>query len=243
MRKLLVLLFAMVLVVGCASSSRMYSGPELSASQVAIVRPAQISVSIESCDNKRLSGLASSLSVLPGEHVIEMSIRAPGIMYSADTSFMTFKAEAGHVYAVDWEQSKTAPNRYTSFIVDVGTNKVVSAYMLKPGTEELRLQLVEKSIKEHPRNANLWVEKGDLLGRLRRYDEALPAFEAALSLDNNQGGAFWNMKSFVLHQLGRDEEALADMEKAVKLRGNDSDKRVLDMLKKTVGDKKKSAKP
>jgi tetratricopeptide (TPR) repeat protein len=202
-----------------------------------------MSVIIESCDGKRLSGSVSSVYVLPGEHIIEMSYHTAGVSYSADTSFMKFTAEAGHIYAVDWEQSKTSPGRYNAFITDTGTGKLVSTYMLKPGSEQERFQVVEKSLREHPRNANFWVEKGDLLVKMRRYNEALPALETALSLDSNQGGGFWNIKSFVLHQLGRDEEALADVEKAVKLRGNESDVRGLNMIKKIVEDKKKSSNP
>jgi hypothetical protein len=203
-----------------AAPKRMYTGPELPASQTALVRGADITINLVSCDGAKVTSL--EVSVLPGEHTIEMSFSGGG-SYSSDTAFLKFTAEAGHTYVVD-KDNQTEPGKYFPFILDKTTGKKVSQNFTPSSKLEERLTVVEKWIKEHPQNANYWAQKGNLLNRLKRYSEALSALETAVSLKSDDG-AMWNEKSLALYQLGRHEEALADIEKAIQLRGNDNDRR------------------
>jgi hypothetical protein len=217
-----------IIAVGCLIAScssfgtyKLYTGPQRPATETALIEGADSTIIIASCDGVRFS--STSVSVLPGNHTVEM-LYSGGGSYSADTSFLEFTAEAGHKYHVD-KTLNTGPGRYTPFILDKTTGKQVSRFMIKPGSEQQRLEIVEKSLKEHPREATFWLEKGDLLCKLKRYEEALPCLETALSLKSDQNGGFWSLKSFVLYNLKRYDEALADIDKAIKLRNNENDKK------------------
>jgi len=192
----------------------MYSGPDLPANETAIVRGATIGINIESCDGKKVT--SSAVSVLPGDHVIEMSFSISNVGSSRDTSFMKFTAEAGHTYGVDVTQN-TGPGRYTAFIMDATSGKRVSDNIRKPGGDWERLALVEKSLKEHPKEANFWAEKGTLLNALGRYDEAISALDVALSLKADDNGQVSNQKGISLYRLKRYDESLIAINKAISL--------------------------
>ena len=224
-----------------AAPKRMYTGPERPASETALIRGATFEINIESCDGVKVT--SSDIAVLPGDHTIEMSFH--GVMeYSQDTSFLQFTAEAGHTYLVDKEYPHNQPGGwYAPFILDKTTGEKVSQSFIPPSQLEQRLSIIEKSIKGHPQNANFWAEKGIILVKLKRYEEALPAIETALSLKPDLGGGgVWYLKSSVLYELGRYDEALADIEKAIKLRGNDNDNRHRETILKKIEERKSSGK-
>ncbi|MFL5588082.1 MAG: tetratricopeptide repeat protein [Ktedonobacteraceae bacterium] len=64
-----------------------------------------------------------------------------------------------------------------------------------------------------------WLEEGYALWNLKRYEEALAAFEQALRLDPNLASAYYN-KGKALLDLNRPEEALAAFEQALRLDPN-----------------------
>jgi hypothetical protein len=97
--KVLFIVAIAFLTGSCSSTMRMYSGPELPASQTALVRAGDIGVDLVSCDGKKIT--SSEIIILPGEHTIEMSFYQREVGYSADTALMDFTAEAGHVYMVN----------------------------------------------------------------------------------------------------------------------------------------------
>ncbi len=196
-----------------------YTGPERPASETALIKGADSSINIESCD--RIKATSMAVIVLPGNHIVEMSfqdIMAEGYM-SSDTAFLEFNAEAGHIYLVD-KRLHTAPGMYTPFIIDKFTGKVVSIPIIKPGTEEQKLALIEKSIMGHPQNTDFWVTKGHLLIKLKRYEEALPALERATALKPDLAEA-WFLKCGVLYELKRYDEAITAVDKAIQLRPNE----------------------
>ncbi|HEX2964854.1 MAG TPA: hypothetical protein VHO84_03680, partial [Syntrophorhabdaceae bacterium] len=108
--------FAICLVLVSCAATRMYSGPELANSQVAIIQSADLTVTIESLDGKRTP--SSRIAVLPGEHTIEMSFddRMPGgwVYWSVNNFIFSFIAQAGHTYSVDWKMS---PDNYRTYFV------------------------------------------------------------------------------------------------------------------------------
>src|SRR5260370_28449611 len=81
-----------------------------------------------------------------------------------------------------------------------------------PGSEAVGLPPASRKTKEQ------WLEEGKVLmfHAPIRYEEALAAFEQAISLDPNSGLAY-RMKGRALHALRRHEEALAVFEQALHL--------------------------
>ena len=67
-----------------------------------------------------------------------------------------------------------------------------------------------------------WIEEGDALRNLNRYEEALAAYERASRLDPTFVEAY-GCKGIVLLKLKRYEEALATFEQAISLNPNDAD--------------------
>src|SRR5260370_689078 len=67
-----------------------------------------------------------------------------------------------------------------------------------------------------------WFKEGTTLHDLKRYEEALAAFEQAIRLDSNYAHAHYN-KGYTLNDLKRYEEALAASEHASRLNPNHTD--------------------
>ena len=196
---------------------RMYSGPELPASQTALIQGVDSGINIVICDGVKVTSTA--VSVLPGEHVIGIQFYYKEMGYSKDVAYRKFTAEAGHVYSVGITLN-VGPGRYDTFIMDKTTGRKMNAsnYTV-PGSEQGKLEVAEKSIKEHPQNANFWAEKGDILVRMKRYEEALPALDTAISLNSNLH-LVWAEKSWALYEIKRYNDALIAIDKAIQLRPN-----------------------
>src|SRR5260370_19111528 len=67
-----------------------------------------------------------------------------------------------------------------------------------------------------------WLIEGAILMNLRRYEEALAAYEQAIRLDPNFARAY-NGKGLTLNSLKRYEEAIAAFEQAIRLDPNNAD--------------------
>jgi hypothetical protein len=157
--KVLFVLAIGLLTMSCGTT-RMYSGPELRANEIAIIQSATSAITIESCDRKRIS--ASRVAVLPGEHLIEMSFydRTQGdwVSWSISNSFLSFTAEAGHTYSVDWKDDSRDNRKYVVVLKDLKTGEEIpykqgaartalrGAYVTVIATEASRL-IVHHSIR------------------------------------------------------------------------------------------------
>jgi len=132
--KTLFVLAIVFFIVSCATTTKMYSGPELPANEVAFIQSASSTVTIESCDGKKIS--VSRVAVLPGEHLIEMSFydRTQGdwISWSISNSFLSFTAEAGRTYSVDWETDSRDDRKYVVVLRDRKTGQDVPYMRGKP---------------------------------------------------------------------------------------------------------------
>ncbi|HEX2964584.1 MAG TPA: tetratricopeptide repeat protein [Syntrophorhabdaceae bacterium] len=230
--KILISLLLVIGLLGCSTTTRMYSGPALPENQTALVRGGDVSINLVSCDGVKVT--SSAIMVLPGEHTIEMSYSGSG-GYSINNTFTKFKAEAGHTYVVD-KDNFTRPGRYTTFITDITANKKVSSPADKPKWAlEESLFICERNLKGSPRDANLWAEKGNLLVKLNRCEEALPAIDTAISLDANVASR-WSLKSRALYELKQYDEALTAIDRALQLRpGYESDIQGRQTILKAMG--------
>ena len=75
---------------------------------------------------------------------------------------------------------------------------------LRQGRADEALAVNDRVIAGNP-NAETWNDRGSILYMLRRWDDALAAYDKALSLLPTYGDAYWN-KSLLLLLLGRYEE-------------------------------------
>src|SRR5260221_254213 len=64
-----------------------------------------------------------------------------------------------------------------------------------------------------------WIREGNALNGLKRYEEALAAYEQAIRLDPNDAD-YYHTKGIALNDLKRNEEALAAYEQAIRLDPN-----------------------
>jgi tetratricopeptide (TPR) repeat protein len=69
---------------------------------------------------------------------------------------------------------------------------------------------------------DFWYRKGNALFDLKRYEEALEAYEKAIELNPEDAADAWNGKGSALEALGRYEEALEAYEKAIELNPEDA---------------------
>lgn len=235
--KLVTILSMFFLLMSCSTITQMYSGPERPANEIALIRPADTGIEIVRCDGTRLSG--TSAAVLPGDHTAEVtySDHSEGY-YMVGTQILRWKAEAGHTYVVD-KILHTAPGMTAMYIIDRATGKKFSGGISKPGEEAARLQMIEKKIKEFPQYSDFWAEKGYLLITLKRFDEAIPAIETALSLKPENASA-WSVKSLYFYGQRQYEESLAAIDKTIQFRGNESDKKFREEILKKIEEKKKT---
>jgi tetratricopeptide (TPR) repeat protein len=74
----------------------------------------------------------------------------------------------------------------------------------------------EQIQQKNPNFANIWNNKGHILEKLERYEEALIAYEWAIQLDAKNAD-YYRDKGRVLEKLERYEETLVAYEQAIKL--------------------------
>lgn len=141
----------------------MYSVTELSATEIALVRPAGVGIAIQKCDGKEVA--SSSVEVLPGDHSIETSFIDRDLgSFSKNNATTYFTAEAGHVYIVD--KVYVDAYKYRMTISDVTTKKQVQRYLQISGqTEKFRY----------------WLNRGDAFFVNNKFSDALSDYSAALS--------------------------------------------------------------
>jgi len=88
----------------------------------------------------------------------------------------------------------------------------------KEGNSEEALKLYEEAIKLAPSYSLAWYNRGVVLSRLNRWEEALDSYERALVINNNWGTGqpayAWNNRGVVLYHLRRYNEALQSYQQA-----------------------------
>jgi hypothetical protein len=215
--KALCIVTLVLLTISCSTTSRMYSGPELPASQTALIRGADSTINIESCDGVKVN--STTVSVLPGEHTIEMSFNDPLVGYSNYNVFKKFTVEAGHTYGIT-KKILATHGTYSVPITDQTTGKEIPATdVISQAQTEQKLASINKYNKMFPEDADFWAAKGAELFELRKYEEVLPALEKAISLKPDFADV-WAMKGLVLCILKRCDEALVPIDKAIQIDPN-----------------------
>jgi hypothetical protein len=175
--KVLFVVVIVFLIVSCSSTMKMYSGPELPASQTALVKCGDTSINIVSCDGQKVKSL--EFTILPGVHTIEMGFNTPGVGYSSDNTLMDFTAEASHVYVVD---RTSQGGFYLANISDRTTGKRVDRNARSTMSPSEKLVVGEQWIKQAPLHPYGYTTRGDAFFAMKRYKDALTDYEKAISL-------------------------------------------------------------
>lgn len=118
MRRASLLLSAccLLIVMGCASSGRMYSGPALPADKTARLSFHE-PVRIISVDGNNVPFVFGTLEVLPGSHTLSVMLHKcnyqSGLCESSeDTVAVPFEAAAGRSYSVQYSRKANAWNAW-----------------------------------------------------------------------------------------------------------------------------------
>ena len=78
------------------------------------------------------------------------------------------------------------------------------------------MECYEKALEINLENDETWANKGVLLRKLGKYEEALECFEKALEINPEFADA-WKWKGIILEDLKKPEESLKCYKKALKL--------------------------
>ena len=197
-------------ICSCGSSVVYYhTNPEPVLDQVAQVWVTGPALNINTCDGKRL--IANSFLVTAGTHTITGWIEDRMAEQYTRTFSLTFHAEAGHSYIVQYAYT----GNYTIFIVDKVTGKPVQL-LSKDSSQAAWTKLadIDKKLLAKPQSYDLWLNKGLLLRQLNQYEEALAAFDTATQMTTNAGMA-WKQKSELLVELKRYDEAMTAITRAI----------------------------
>ncbi len=87
------------------------------------------------------------------------------------------------------------------------------------GHYDLAVEWIARAIRQNPTAEYLW-HLGDALQHLKRYDEALKAFDKAIQFQP-ENAELWRSLGNVLLQLNRDNEALLSFQRALQLKPRD----------------------
>lgn len=78
-----------------------YADPEFPADTTAVIESG-VYADIESCDGVKLGSFQNKVTVLPGNHIVELAYHDQSmgdtVLYSRESAFVTINAEAGHTY-------------------------------------------------------------------------------------------------------------------------------------------------
>ena len=96
--------------------------------------------------------------------------------------------------------------------------------LAEAGQYEKALELVNRKIKTDANNANAWYNKGILLFKMCRYQNARNSFAQAADIDPEFSEAWYN-KGIALLTLGKYLEAIRTFDKAIAINPNDRDAR------------------
>jgi hypothetical protein len=124
----LIMAVTFLLAGSCAMlTMKGYKGPDLSADRTAAVERG-VYLYIDECDGMKLGAFQNRITVLPGDHTLEMSFQTQTIsdlvLYSRETASLRFKAEAGHTYVAyaHWVQT----GGWTAYVMDKKTGERVA---------------------------------------------------------------------------------------------------------------------
>jgi len=76
------------------------------------------------------------------------------------------------------------------------------------GEHELAIQALDSALAKYPREAQLWYERGMIMGREKRFDESVRNLNQALQIDPNNAN-YGKSLGLMLARMGRGDEGVA----------------------------------
>ncbi len=135
--RLMLLVMAFLLVVSCAGTMKGYTGPSMPAGETVLIKTG-FYADLLRCDDIRLAPSYFNIIVLPGKHIVEISLRRQWIgdklLHSDVTGSITFAAEAGHTYSVnanllpgkEWAGLVAHQYDWQGYVKDQGTGQTIA---------------------------------------------------------------------------------------------------------------------
>ena len=141
------------------------------------------------------------------------------IAYELVTGRKPFEVEGLPVIAVQYQHAKvepTAPTQHNKHISSHIEQAILKAMAKDRANCHADVRVFLTALQSPQKSAQEWLKEGIALNELKRYEEAIVAYDQAIRLDPNYARAYIN-KGLALDQLGRGQEAQQAREKAKQL--------------------------
>ena len=192
--KQLLLITAFLVICSCSSAPmKGYTGPDLPANQTALIKAVR-TTNMVTCNGIKLGVSQNEVIILPGTHNVEITWRGGIESYSNEVILVTLKAEAGHTYEISAES--VPAGKWDVFTTDKTTGERVGSVRPSTKNDEDMLRFIDSQMQFGTNNVVLWNQKGIALARMKRYEEALKAYDRAIELKPDYELAL-NNKGFV----------------------------------------------
>ncbi len=146
------------------------------------------------------------------------------IAYELLTGRKPFDLEGVPIYAAQYQHAKVepgAPSQYNRQIPPHIEQAILTAMAKDRNNRHADVRVFLTALQAPQKSAQEWMKEGNALRDLKRYEEAIVAYEQAIRLDPNYALAYYN-KGNALGDLKRYEEALAAYEQAIRLDPNNA---------------------
>ena len=141
------------------------------------------------------------------------------IAYELVTGRKPFEVEGLPVIAVQYQHAKvepTAPTQHNPRISSHIEQAILKAMAKDRANRHADVRVFLTALQTPQKSAQEWFKEGNALDNLKRYEEAIAAYDQAIRLNPNYAVAY-NNKGLALHNLKRYEEAIAAYDQAIRL--------------------------
>lgn len=185
-------------------------------------------------------GYGSSLGYGPSLEEMALELQPTGTRCSPDWSRVTVEPPVGQTapdeltvgvpgnqnQPVDAMADRGSPGANssqtrTNTINEVNRLILLGIELTNKGNYQEALQFLEEALKLAPNNSVIWYDRGVVLSKLNRLQDALDAYQTALAINSNWGEGqpdfAWNNRGVILFRLGRFNEAIQSYQQALAL--------------------------
>src|SRR5581483_2956970 len=147
------------------------------------------------------------------------------IAYELLTGRKPFEVEGLPVIAVQYQHAKvepTAPTQHNKHISLPIEQAILKALAKDRTNRHADVRVFLTALQTPQKSAQEWLKEGNALKNLKRYEEAIAAYNQAIRLDPTNALAYHN-KGDILDDLKRHEEAITVLDQALRLNPNNAD--------------------
>lgn len=114
-----------------------------------------------------------------------------------------------------WQQQAKVIEKSDNFEKEIEPAIEITAAEI-PVEENPKLAACDRLVELYPNDDEAWLDRGNALSELSRYEEAIVSYERAIAIQTDSYLA-WKNRAIALKQLGRYEEAVNSYERALEL--------------------------